>query len=143
MASSFGSFELFGSSSNPSRCITLSRRSVKRTVRGSIAGNRSASAIAMSSASIHFIRSPLGGRRSFFPTRLPELNVAAFLDVISRVHREFHDHVPFNHGLAPQPRTRAEIPRRVESIQLVVFGLAEVSLPLHDIEVARRAGTAS
>src|SRR5262249_9609158 len=55
IASSFGSFDFFGSSSKPSSASTRSRRSVKRSVSGSSPGNFSASASAMSSASIHFI----------------------------------------------------------------------------------------
>src|SRR4029079_9952289 len=112
MASSFGSFELFGSSSNPSRCITLSRRSVNLTVRGSSSGKRSTRAIPMSSASVHFMapppfrlayaRSGRGGRVVVFAVGLSQLNCAAFLHVISRVHGEFHRDVALDHRLTAQ-----------------------------------------
>ena len=49
IASSLGSFDALGSSSNPSSAITRSRRSVKRTVSGSTSGNFSNSAMPMSS----------------------------------------------------------------------------------------------
>src|SRR6188474_112610 len=49
MASSFFSFEFFGSSLKPSSATTHLWRSVNRTVIGSVSGNLSASAIAMSS----------------------------------------------------------------------------------------------
>src|SRR5207247_9863206 len=58
IASSFGSLDDFGSSLNPSRARTRSRKSVKRTVSGSRSGNFSANAIPMSSESVHFMSLP-------------------------------------------------------------------------------------
>src|SRR6266496_3775238 len=58
IASSLGSFDRFGSSSQPSSVITRSRRSVNRSVSGSWPGNFSARAMPMSSESVHFMASP-------------------------------------------------------------------------------------
>src|SRR5262245_34455719 len=52
IASSFFSFEFFGSSLKPSRPVTHLCRSVNRTVIGSMSGNLSARAIAMSSVDV-------------------------------------------------------------------------------------------
>src|SRR5438105_14727255 len=124
MASSFGSLDVFGSSSNPSSPRTRSRRSVKRSVSGSVPGNFSASAIPMSSASVHFIASSHRLLRAAL-LRLAELNAAAFLDVIARVHRQLADHVAADHRLTPQPRLGRQTPRRVEAVRFIVLHLAQ------------------
>ncbi len=63
--------------------------------------------------------------------------------VITGVQREFDDDIAFDDRLAAQPRVRAEIPRGVEAIQLIVLRLAEIALAFFDKEVTCRAGTAS
>src|SRR5262249_48452605 len=69
-----------------------------------------------------------------------ELNAAALLHVVPRVHRQLADDVALDHRLAAETRLRREIPGRVEPISLVVFHLREVLRALADDDVARRAG---
>src|SRR5688572_4172839 len=74
---------------------------------------------------------------------LPQLDAAAFLHVISRVHGEFHGDVALDHGLAAKAGVRPQVPGRVQAIELVVLGFAQILLPLHDIQVTGCAGAAA
>ena len=141
IASSFGSFDVFGSSSKSSSASTRSRRSVKRTVSGSTPGNFSTSAMPMSSASVHFTARPPALLR-VLAIGLAELDAAAFLHVVPRVHRQLADDVARDDGLAAEARLRGEAPRRVEAIGFVVLHLAQVLRAFVDDDVARRAGAA-
>src|SRR3954468_13033586 len=74
--------------------------------------------------------------------RLAELNGAALLDVVARVHRELGDDVALDHRLAAEARLRRQVPGRVEAIGLVVLHLTEVRHALADDQVAGRTRTA-
>src|SRR5207247_8816560 len=80
---------------------------------------------------------------SIFAIRLAELNAAALLDVVARVHRQLADDIAGNHRLTPEPRVGRQAPRRIEPIRLIVFHLGEVLRPLTDDDVAGCAGAAA
>src|SRR5476651_749407 len=136
MASSFGSFDIFGSSSKSSSATTFSRRSVKRTVSGSTPGNFSASAMPMSSEFAHFTASPpaLWPSRPTCPAESRRL-----LHVVPRVHRQLADDVAADDSLAAEPRARRQSPRGVEAIRLLVLHLTQILRALVDDDVAGRA----
>src|SRR5205823_1119202 len=73
----------------------------------------------------------------------PELNAAALLHVIPRIHRQLADDVAADHRLAAEARPRGQTPGRVETIGLVVLHLAEMVLPFADDDVTCRAGAAA
>src|SRR5439155_131465 len=74
-------------------------------------------------------------RLAFLPVGLAELNAAAFLHVVARVHRQLADDVAFDDGLAAEARLRRQIPRGVEPIGLVVFHDAQVVRAFPDDDV--------
>ena len=96
----------------------------------------------MSSASVHFTAWPPPSV-AFLAVRLAELDAAALLHVVARVHRQLADDVAGDDRLAAEARLRRETPGGVQTIGLVVLHLAEVLLALADDDVAGRAGAAA
>src|SRR4051794_25305175 len=113
----------------------------------------------MSSASVHFTAAPranitsalfsLEGRFSNRSRRVisdvgfAELNGAALLYVIPRIHRKFHDDVALDDCLTAQPRVGPEVPRRIKAVEFLVLRFAEVLLALANVEMTGRARAAS
>src|SRR5512144_673285 len=108
MASSTPSLDALGSSSKSSSSITHRWRSVKRTPRGSVSGYFSESAIAMSSASVHFM----------FAISCRSL----------RLFRDLDDHVALDYRLTAEPGVQRQPLRRVQAILLVGLHRREVVL---------------
>src|SRR5437762_6169250 len=81
--------------------------------------------------------------RPFLLVRLPELDAAALLHVVPRIHRQLADDITADHRLATEARMRGQPPRGVEAVGFVVLHLAEMLGPLFDDHMTGRAGTAS
>ena len=116
-----------GSSSKPSSASTRSRRSVNRTrqridVR-ELLGERDADVFGV--GPLHRAHL-LGASAAAAGSRLAELDAAALLHVVARVHRQLADDVALDDRLAAEPRLRRQVPRGVEAIRLVVLHLAQV-----------------
>src|ERR1700690_2434579 len=134
MASSFPSFESFGSPVNPANSVTHLYRSVKRTVSGSRSGNFSESWIPISSVS---------SQSKVFGTRFASSLVIRFFRVILVPVRNFHHEIlrSIGNALAAQPRLHGQTRRVVELVKLRIRCFVAAFEALVDNHVARGAGT--